>query len=108
LTREELGARYDLAETDLTFIRASARGDVGRLVLATLLKTRRDLGCFPAPDTVHPATVSHLAAQLGSAAPLAWAEKIRWSKSLYRYQAAVRSHLSVTPYGDAADHQHCP
>jgi hypothetical protein len=22
---------------------------------------------------------------------------------LYRYQAAIRSHLSVTPYGDAAE-----
>jgi hypothetical protein len=24
-------------------------------------------------------------------------------KSLYRYQAAVRAHLSVTPYGDVAE-----
>jgi hypothetical protein len=54
LTREELGARYTLMETDLTFIRASARGDVGRLELATLLKTRRDFGCFPAPEAAFP------------------------------------------------------
>ena len=53
LTREELGARYSLSDTDLAFIRASARGDTGRMLLATLLKTRQDLGCFAAPDEVH-------------------------------------------------------
>jgi len=36
LTREELRARYALTETDLTFIRLGARGEVGRLMLATL------------------------------------------------------------------------
>lgn len=103
LTREELGARYDLTETDLAFIRTNARGDSGRLVLALLLKTRRDLGFFAAPVAVHPAIVGHLAAQLGTTAPQAWADEIPRTKSLYRYQAAVRSHLSVTPYGDAAE-----
>jgi TnpA family transposase len=103
LTREELGVRYDLTETDLAFIRTSARGDSGRLVLALLLKTRRDLGYFAALVAVHPAIVGHLAAQLGTTAPQAWTDEIPRTKSLYRYQAAVRSHLSVTPYGDAAE-----
>ncbi len=65
LTREELGARYDLTETDLAFVHASARVGTGRLLLAMLLKTRRDLGCFPAPNAVHAGIVAHLAAQLG-------------------------------------------
>jgi hypothetical protein len=39
LTREELGTRYILSDTDLAFIRATARGDTGRMLLATLLKT---------------------------------------------------------------------
>jgi len=103
LTREELGDRYDLTETDVAFLHASARGDMGRLVLATLLKTRRDLGCFPALDTVHASTVAHLAAQLGAAAPQAWADAVRRTKSLYRYQAVVRTYLSVTAYDDAAE-----
>ncbi len=30
LTREELGARYKLSDTDFAFIRTSARGDAGR------------------------------------------------------------------------------
>ena len=103
LTREELNARYDLTETDLAFIRATARGDTGRLILATLLKTRQDLGCFLAPDEVPPDIVVHLAAQLGPAVPQAWPDEARRTKSLYRYQAAVRAHLSVTPYGDAGE-----
>jgi hypothetical protein len=45
-TRDELGARYSLSDTDFDFIRASARGDSGRMLLATLLKTRQDLGYF--------------------------------------------------------------
>jgi len=103
LTREELNARYDLTETDLAFVRATARGDTGRLVLATLLKTRQDLGCFLAPDELPPGIVVHLTAQLGQAASQAWPDEVRRTKSLYRYQAAVRAHLSVAPYGDAGE-----
>jgi hypothetical protein len=65
LTREELRARYTLTETDLTFIRLGARGEVGRLMLATLLKARQDLGYFPAMDEVHADIVAYLAPQLG-------------------------------------------
>ncbi len=103
LTREELGARYDLAETELAFIRASARGDAGRLTLAVLLKVRRDLGCFPALRTVNASIVGHLAAQLGMDAPPAWADQEQRTKSLYRYQAAVRTRLSVASYDAAAE-----
>jgi hypothetical protein len=103
LTREELSARYDLSETDLAFIRAGARGGSGRLMLATMLKTRRDVGYFAPPAAVHPGIVEHLAAQLGVTAPQSWADEIGRTKSLYRYQAAIRSHLVVTPYGDAAE-----
>ena len=103
LTREELAVRYHLTETDRAFIDARARGDTGRLMLATLLKTRRDLGRFPAPDEVHAGTVAYLAAQLGVAAPQAWPDGVRRTKTLYRYQAAVRAHLSLTPYDDAAE-----
>ena len=103
LTREELGERYHLSDPDLAFIHASARGDIGRLMLAMLLKARRDFGCFPAPDAVHATTVEHLAAQLGGAALQASADEVRRTKSLYRYQAAVRAYLSVKPYGDDAE-----
>ena len=70
LTREELGARYALSETDLAFIRVSARGEMGRLMLAALLKARQDLGCFPTPDEIHADTVAYMASQLGLTAPV--------------------------------------
>ena len=103
LTREELGARYDLTEGDLAFVHASARTDPGRLLLATLLKTRRDLGCFPPPNAVHAGTVAHLAAQLGVVEATAWPDEVRLTRSLYRFQAAVRTHLSVAAYGATAE-----
>lgn len=102
LTREELRARYTLTETDLTFIRRGARGEIGRLMLATLLKARQDLGCFPAADEVHADATAHLALQLGLAASV-WPAVMHKTKSLYRYQAAVRTYLSVIPYDDAAE-----
>jgi len=70
LTHEELGARYTLTEADLTFVRGSTRGEAGRLMLAMLLKTRQDFGCFPAINEIHPDTVAHLALQLGLTAPV--------------------------------------
>jgi TnpA family transposase len=102
LTREELRARYTLTETDLTFIRLCARGEIGRLILATLLKARQDLGYFPATDEIHADTTGHLAQQLGLTASVSPAVRHK-TKSLYRYQAAVRSYLSVTHYDDVAE-----
>lgn len=104
LTREELAVRYHLTETDRTFIDARARGGTGRLMLATLLTTRRDLGRFPTSDEVHAGTVAYLAAQLEIAAPQAWPNEVRRTKTLYRYRAAVRAHLSLTPFDDDAEH----
>jgi hypothetical protein len=102
LTHEELHARYTLSETDLTFIRLGARGEIGSLMLATLLKARQDVGYFPATEEVHADTAAHLALQLGLAASV-WPAVTHKTKSLYRYQAAVRTYLSVTPYDDVAE-----
>ena len=102
LTREELSARYALTETDLAFIRMSARGEVGRVMLATLLKARQDLGRFPTLDELHADTVTYMAAQLELSTPM-WLDQVDTTKSFYRYQTAVRRHLSVTPYGDVAE-----
>ncbi len=62
LTGRNSAHATNLTEDDLAFVHASARTDPGRLLLATLLKTRRDLGYFPAPNAVHAGTVAHLAA----------------------------------------------
>jgi len=103
LSREELGHRYDLTEMDLIFVRAHARGNTGRLLLAVLLKARQDFGYFPVPSEVHAGIVAHVAARIGLAAPHPSTADVRWSSKLYRYHAAVRAHLGVTPYGKTAE-----
>ena len=71
LNHEELGSRYTLTEADIAFVCANTRGEVGSLVLAMLLKTRRDFGCFLTLCEMHLDTVAHPASQLGSK-PTAW------------------------------------
>ena len=82
LTREELDERYALTDFDLDFIQATARSEQGHLLLAVLLKARRDLGCLPAPDEVNAGIVVRVAAQLGSAAVPAWPDGAHRTKSL--------------------------
>ena len=83
LSREELGTRYSLTDTDFAFIRANARGDTGRMLLATLLKTRQDLGYFATPDEVHADTAAYLGFQMDLAVPPISPEEVRRTKTLY-------------------------
>lgn len=103
LSRQEMGARYDLTEAEIAFVRASARTDTSRLLLAVSLKTRRAFGFFPAPGDVHAGIVAHVGAQLELATPDAPGDHLRLTSTLYRHHAAVRAHLRVTPYGEAAE-----
>ncbi|HEY3997532.1 MAG TPA: DUF4158 domain-containing protein [Candidatus Xenobia bacterium] len=102
LTGEELHARYDLSEADHVFLGFNARGDAGRLALATLLKTRQDVGWFPVLDEVESSMVEHIATQLGLIAlpPL---PEDSGERTLVRYRVAVRSYLSATPYGEEGE-----
>ena len=72
-------------------------------MLATLLKARQDLGCFPALDEIHADTVKHLAVQLELTDPPALITEETGAKTLYRYRAAVRVHLNVVPYAEAGE-----
>jgi hypothetical protein len=84
LTREELDNRYGISETDHAFIRATARGDAGRLTLATLLKAR-------------------LASQLALAGvPPVLSETSR-KTTLHDYRAAVRVYLKASIYAEAGE-----
>jgi len=89
LTREELGARYNLSDTDFAFIRASARGDAGRMLLATLLKTRQDLGYLAAPDEVHADTAAYLGSQMGLAIPPVSSDAERRPNSITSVRVAI-------------------
>jgi TnpA family transposase len=103
LTREELGLRYDLTEAEIDFVRANARADTSRLLLAVLLKARRDFGCFPAPRDIHAGIVAHVGAQLKLTTPEAPADELHHTSTLYRYHAAIRARLRVVSYDDAAE-----
>lgn len=100
LTDTELQARYDLTEADLAFLHASARGGMGRTMLATILKTRQNLGLFPAPQDIDAGILAHLASQLSLAAP---PKPEIGQKTLYRYRDAVRIFLGVTQFGEAGE-----
>ncbi|MFE0325067.1 Tn3 family transposase [Brucella anthropi] len=103
LSREELQRRYCLSESDLVFIDGKARGTSGRLTLAVLLKARQDVGFFPSPGDLHAQTIAYLALQLGLEGPSSLITETTGAKTLYRYRAAVRAFLNVSPYTDAGE-----
>ena len=47
--------------------------------------------------------MARVAAQLGIDAAAAWPDGGRRTKSLYRYQAAIRGYRSVIPHGNSAE-----
>jgi len=103
LTREELDTRYCISETGHAFIRATARSDVGRLMLATLLKARQDFGCFPAPLEVHSDIVAHLASQLGLATVPPLPNETSRKQMLHHYRAVVRVYLKASIYTNGGE-----
>jgi uncharacterized protein DUF4158 len=58
---------------------------------------------LPSIEEVHSGILPHLAVQLGLAVVRSSFDELRRTKSLYRYQVAVRLYLSVAAYGDAAE-----
>jgi hypothetical protein len=67
LTDKELEADYALSEDAVAFVGRHTRGDVGRLSLAVLLKTRQRLGYFVALSDVPNQIRLHVANALGLA-----------------------------------------
>jgi TnpA family transposase len=103
LAREELDTRYSITETDLAFIRTTARGDAGRLTLAALLKARQDLGYFPSPTDIHTDTLAHLASQLGLDATTTVLKETSRKTTLHHYRAAARTYLKASIYSEAGE-----
>ncbi|MCP3663161.1 MAG: DUF4158 domain-containing protein, partial [Gammaproteobacteria bacterium] len=65
LTDAELETNFTLSALEEAFVRRHARGDLGRLSLAVILKTRRWLGYFPALTEVPEQIQVHMANVLG-------------------------------------------
>ena len=68
-----------------------------------LLKTRQDLGFFPALEDVNAGIVTHLAKQPALTAPPPLRLEDSGTKTLYRYRAAVRAYLGAASYADAGE-----
>src|ERR1035438_111199 len=103
LSSEELKTRHHLSDTDQVFLRANSRGDAGRLTLATVLKTRQDLGYFSGLREVDSEIFEHLALQMGLTTSPPPSIEDTAEKTLFRYRAAVRTYLSAVPYAEEGE-----
>lgn len=105
LSAEELHDRYELSDAEQGFIGATANGGRQRLTLAALLKTRQQLGYFPALTAVPAQITEYLSGQLGFSERIALLDHIRLKPTLHRYRNAVRSFLDTKPFRPE-DRQH--
>ena len=77
LSAEELQAGYELTEPEQHFIQQKAKGNQQRLTLTILLKTRQQLGYFPALGEVPDQLIDHLARPWGVERPMALLDEPR-------------------------------
>jgi len=98
LSAEELQAGYELTEPEQHFIQQKANGNRQRLTLTILLKTRQQLGYFPALGEVPDQLIDHLARPWGVERPMALLDEPRWKPTLHRYRTAIRTFLGSQPY----------
>jgi TnpA family transposase len=98
LTDKELEADYALSEDETLFVRRHARGDVGRLSLAVLLKTRQRLGYFVALSDVPNQIRLHVANALGLAEHTELVDGVGRPATVHRYRDAIREHLDSRPF----------
>jgi TnpA family transposase len=100
LNDKELEAGYALSEQERSFIRRHSRGDTGQLSLAIVLKTRQQVGYFPALADVPDRIRLHLARLLGIAEHTPLVDEVRRPATLHRYRTAVRARLGSRPFLD--------
>lgn len=98
LTDKELEADYTLGEGEVAFVRRHARGDVGRLSLAVLLKTRQRLGYFAALSDIPNPIRPHIANALGFAAQTDRVDGVGRPATVHRYRDAIRAYLGSRPF----------
>lgn len=100
LSAQELKAGYSLNEQEIGFIRRYSRGDSGHLSLAITLKTRQQLGYFPALADTPQQIRSHLAGQLDICEHTLLVDEIRRPATLHRYRTVVRTLLGSLTFSD--------
>ena len=100
LSDKELSACYELDEKDWRFIRQNARNDRGYLVLATMLKTRQQLGYFISLEQVPHQFIAYLSTQLEVSGDSWLIDDKHFKKTLYRYRTACRKFLGSSTFTD--------
>jgi len=102
--QEEVKSLYHLTESDLNFIKSSARGNEQRLTLATLLKTFQHLGYFPDLKAIPISVPDFLCWQMKFHSELKYLNKDNLRTSLYRYKESIRHHLHIQPFTPETKH----
>lgn len=100
LNEEELNVRYALSEEEQDFVQRNARNDSGRLTLAIMLKTRQQLGYFPALAEVPHQVRTHLAKGLDVVSDTPLIDGIRHKSTLHRYRSVIRALLGSTTFSE--------
>jgi len=100
LSIEELSYCYELDDDEVIFIRHQARNDRGYLVLATILKTRQQLGYFIALEKIPKQIISYIARQLDLSNEAWQIDDDSFDRSLYRYRAACQKRIRSTVFSD--------
>lgn len=100
LSDKELSVCYELDENDRHFIQRNARNNRGYLVLATLLKTRQQLGYFVPLEQVPNQIIAFIATQLEIPGESWLIDEKHFKKTLYRYRTVCRKRLDSTVFSD--------
>lgn len=96
-TVRELRELYTPTPTDIAFVATTARGLAQKFGLMILLKAYQRLGYFPKPETIPGAIIGHIRAVMQFKADLV--PDIASNHTLYRYHAAIRTHLEIQSEG---------
>ncbi len=100
LSEKELALCYEINGDEKGFIWRQARNNRGYLVLATILKTRQQLGYFIGLEKIPKQVISHIARQLELPDDAWEIDDENFDRSLYRYRAACQKRIGSTAFSD--------
>ncbi|EEZ39158.1 Tn5044 transposase [Photobacterium damselae subsp. damselae CIP 102761] len=98
LSEKELSDHYVLDDKELSFARRNTRSDRGYLIIAVMLKTRRQLGYFPALNKIPVQIIFHISKQLNLTSIVWKADEKHDGKMLHRYRSSCRKFLESSPF----------
>jgi len=103
ISDDEVSTCYGIRNAEHTFIVQNARNNRGRLVLATMLKTRQQFGYFISLEDVPEKIINYLSDQLGMQQGVWKIDDDHMKKTLYRYRSACRGFLESASFSDEGE-----